>query len=189
MMKMTALLLAAALPVLTAVHCTPSTLALGGNDSTTYECNQTVVTGVFVHWRMERNTGAVSLAITSPIEKLGWIGLTVAKKAGKMYPAEGPIGYDNNTAFDVGTYNVNNPYGTDPIVVPSTTQELINSSVSFADGVATLRYSRMMTNTGGLNLKPDRPTWLNFAISPNFPIAFHDLQKPFSIVLSAVAQL
>ena len=170
------------------VYCTPSTLALSSADSTTYECTQTVDTGVFVHWRMERNTGAVSLAITSPIEKLGWIGLTVAKDAGQMWPAWGPIGYDNNTEFEVGTYEVNNPYSGGAVVVPSTTQELINSSVSFADGVATLRFSRMMTNAGGMDLQADSATNLNFAISPNFPIEIHSNAKAFSILLSAVAQ-
>eukprot|EP01061_Rhynchopus_euleeides_P019523 TRINITY_DN32088_c0_g1_i1.p1 TRINITY_DN32088_c0_g1~~TRINITY_DN32088_c0_g1_i1.p1 ORF type:complete len:1110 (+),score=402.15 TRINITY_DN32088_c0_g1_i1:371-3331(+) len=144
-----------------APFCQPSTLTLSDTDSTTYLCSQGVDAGVTVHWRLDRWTGELSMAVEAPAK--GWTGLVVAKTSGMMAPSYGSIGSCNGTTCDADAYNVTNPYDGYPLTV-STAQKFINQTYTQSNGMATLRFARMMSGAGGLDLSADGMSPFNFAM-------------------------
>ena len=171
-----------------AVTCQPSTLK--DDAGVAYTCEKNVIQDVNVHWRYNAVQGAVSMAVTGPIQP-GWIGLTAAGTYGRMGPASGPIGYCTTPGQDckVETFHVIQPAKNVTMpVLADPSQKLLNSSIDFSNNVATLRFARMLTGAGGLDLDADAITPFNFASNPTYPFAGHKINAVLNLTISAAPQ-
>ena len=124
--------------------CAPSQLSIDGHVD--YECVKRVEAGVDMHWRLSEDQKTMALALTSKNEA-GWLGITIPSVAGQMAPAKGVIG-ECNTTCTVHTYSVTSPgHGVPVHLDPS--QHLINSSFAYENGVATLKFARVVDASAG----------------------------------------
>eukprot|EP00754_Rhynchopus_humris_P019738 Rhum_TRINITY_DN14655_c0_g1::Rhum_TRINITY_DN14655_c0_g1_i2::g.106180::m.106180 len=170
-----------------ALTCTPSSFPLDA--SATYACQTQVTAGVDLHWRLDSAAQEVSFALISTLDKPGWVGLSFAEVAGKMGLAKGVIGHCDTpgTSCKALTYDIKFP--TKTVTHPVTldpSQKLLNSSFAWESGAATLRFARKLTGTGGLDIDVTKPTLLNFATDPKYPITTHDHSATFAVSLDAV---
>eukprot|EP01059_Diplonema_ambulator_P030544 TRINITY_DN5273_c0_g2_i1.p1 TRINITY_DN5273_c0_g2~~TRINITY_DN5273_c0_g2_i1.p1 ORF type:complete len:1010 (+),score=280.65 TRINITY_DN5273_c0_g2_i1:55-3084(+) len=149
--------------------CTKSDLYMNetGNGPM-YDCMMGLADQLSIHWTWD-NKNTVYMALRSTQES-GWVGLTVAQDKGLMIPAKGVIGLMQGEGTSVQSYNVTQRAQSG--VVPDNNQQLLSSSLTYVNGIQTLRFVRALNN-GGYVIDPKVDTYFNYARNQGTEVAGH----------------
>ena len=132
---------------------------------------------VELRWTVDEMVGRVTFALDAPTT--GWIGLSVQKYSGQMYPADSVIGLPGAT---VQPYKLTNYDVTFQHV--DSEQEILDASLTTHGTFSRLEFSRKLDNGGAYPLSVTETNFLGYAYSSSGMLGHHTARGSLSLKLT-----